>query len=870
MNAQNTDQTPPVRPRRRREMRKSARVAERAARLAITFGGVGTILAVSLIFVFLFSVAMPLFGSADLDVAAIHAADTDGEGREVIHGGVDEYGRLLWMLESNGRLSLSSVADGRPVAELDLAGASGAPTAHAMEPGTERIVLGFADGTARIGEIGVTSSLETEDSLPEGAHSARGADGMCVFEGAFYEWLPTKGLVRVSRLNADLGDPIEVSAGVELRLVDRTQLAGGEERLVAYSADGNLGVYSLRARRNLLTGETTYKVRTSQLPDVADGESGEPSRLLLSGNGASAYLAWEDGHVRHYDVRDMDAPKLLETVELTAGRAKLTAMKFLLGSTTLLVGDEQGTLRAWFPVRSETGFELVEAHEIDCLEDPITTIASSGRSRMVVVGDAAGRVAAVQVTTNEVIAISDAQQPVQAAAISPKEDLLVAFGAEGSAVWELDVAFPEATASALFGRVWYEGYPEPGFTWQSTGGTDSFEPKLSLMPLIYGTLKATLYSMLFGAPIAILAAIYSAEFLAAKTRASLKSLIEIMAGLPSVVLGFLAALVFAPFVQDELAGVLLCFLCVPACLLIGAQLLRFMPRTMELRLEGTPRLLLAALSLPLGILLARVLSGPVEAAIFGGDLLAWLDGRVGGSEPGWAILFLPVFGALSVLVNRRSIEPRLREASVEWSRSRAAFVGLVVFIGLATATFVASWLMGSLVAWMGGDLRTAGGLSPMGTYVQRNSLVVGFVMGFAIIPVIYTLSEDALSSVPNHLRLASFATGATRWQTAARVVVPTAASGIFSALMVGLGRAVGETMIVLMATGNTPVMEMNLFNGLRTLSANIAVELPEAVKDSTHYRTLFLAALTLFAMTFVVNTLAETVRQHFRKRAHQL
>ena len=112
--------------------------------------------------------------------------------------------------------------------------------------------------------------------------------------------------------------------------------------------------------------------------------------------------------------------------------------------------------------------------------------------------------------------------------------------------------------------------------------------------------------------------------------------------------------------------------------------------------------------------------------------------------------------------------------------------------------------------------------------------------------------------------------GATPWQTAVRVVLPTAASGIFSALMVGLGRAVGETMIVLMATGNTPVMSWNVFDGFRTLSANIAVELPEAVKNDTHYRTLFLAALCLFAMTFALNTVAEVVRQRFRRRAYQL
>ncbi len=158
----------------------------------------------------------------------------------------------------------------------------------------------------------------------------------------------------------------------------------------------------------------------------------------------------------------------------------------------------------------------------------------------------------------------------------------------------------------------------------------------------------------------------------------------------------------------------------------------------------------------------------------------------------------------------------------------------------------------------------------MGTYVQRNALVVGFVMGFAIIPIIYTIAEDALSSVPEHLRAASLGAGATPWQTAVRIVVPTAMSGLFSAVMIGLGRAVGETMIVLMAAGNTPILEWNIFNGFRTLSANIAVEMPEAVRDSTHYRILFLSALVLFVMTFVLNTVAEIVRQRFRRRAFEL
>jgi phosphate transport system permease protein len=158
----------------------------------------------------------------------------------------------------------------------------------------------------------------------------------------------------------------------------------------------------------------------------------------------------------------------------------------------------------------------------------------------------------------------------------------------------------------------------------------------------------------------------------------------------------------------------------------------------------------------------------------------------------------------------------------------------------------------------------------MGSPVQRNALVVGFLMGFAIIPIIYTLAEDALSSVPHQLRLGSLGAGATPWQTATRIIIPTAMSGLFSAVMIGLGRAVGETMIVLMAAGNTSVLDWNMWTGFRTLSANLATEMPEAVAGSTHYRVLFLAAFTLFVITFVLNTIAESVRQRFRKRAFQL
>jgi phosphate transport system permease protein len=198
--------------------------------------------------------------------------------------------------------------------------------------------------------------------------------------------------------------------------------------------------------------------------------------------------------------------------------------------------------------------------------------------------------------------------------------------------------------------------------------------------------------------------------------------------------------------------------------------------------------------------------------------------------------------------------------------ARFSVFNLGYFLVATVMVFVLSAIVAFALSSMGWDPRG----SLVGPYQERNAILVGCILGFAIIPIIYTISEDALQSVPQHLRSASLGCGATTWQTTIRVVVPTAMSGLFSALMIGFGRAVGETMVVLMAAGNTPLMDINPMNGYRTMSATLATELPEAARGSTHYHGLFLAALLLFCFTLVANTLAELVRMRFRKRAFQL
>jgi phosphate transport system permease protein len=253
----------------------------------------------------------------------------------------------------------------------------------------------------------------------------------------------------------------------------------------------------------------------------------------------------------------------------------------------------------------------------------------------------------------------------------------------------------------------------------------------------------------------------------------------------------------------------------------------------------------------------------IESTWFGGDIRRWLDGGPGGATGGWLILLLPVSVLVVVVAFSYLVAPWLRSISAQWSRRQCALIDIAKVGAMTAITLLLAWGAAKLLGG-GAGIDSRGGV--LDTYAQRNALIVGFVMGFAVVPIIYTLAEDALSSVPKQLREGSLGAGATPWQTAWRIVIPTAMSGLFGALMVGLGRAVGETMIVLMAAGNTPIMDWNMFNGFRTLSANIAVELPEAVKNDTHYRALFLAALVLFAMTFLINTFAEYMRRIFRKR----
>ena len=237
--------------------------------------------------------------------------------------------------------------------------------------------------------------------------------------------------------------------------------------------------------------------------------------------------------------------------------------------------------------------------------------------------------------------------------------------------------------------------------WQPVGDI----PKYGLMPLLTGTLKVTTLAMLFAVPIAVLAAIFASEFAAPRLREAIKPVIEILAGIPSVVLGFFALIVMASWVQAA---------------------------------TGAP--------------------------------------------------------------------------------------------------------------------------------VRLNALNAAIALGLGIIPVVFTVAEDALRAVPRSYREASLALGASRWQTAWNVTLPAAAAGVAAGVLLGLARAVGETMIVLMASGNAAITSASPFDSVRTLSASIAAELAEVVVGSPHYSVLFFLGALLFTATFLINVAAGLFVERLRRK----
>ena len=713
----------------------------------VRVSGFSVIFVILAIFFVIALEVLPLFQAPEV---ALLDRKTLAVGAPVFALGTEEYRNVGYVADARGLrfFSLQAHREFPPVTLPDLEGAAFTTASH---PQKDLIVFGLSDGRA------LPVQVRFEVTFPEsGRRVTPHAEA-----GPFIPLDPD-------------GAPVTTLA--HFKSEDGVLIA-------AVTGPSEVTAVLVVQKKNLMG-----QVRTRQVSETFPvPNQGDITALEVAHDLQAVYAATATGQVIRLGWPSDENEGLVEILGATPDPAvPIRVMRFLKGGSTLVLGDETGRVYSSQIVPQPDGHHRLDIiHRFERHPAAVTRIDYSKRDKGFVTAGAAGRLSYHYATSGETEYHVDSGLGGETAGLvlAPKGDGLLAIDQGGGlGHWAVDNPHPGITFKTLFGKVRYEGYEKPEYTWQSTGGTDEFEPKLSLTPLIFGTLKGTFYAMIFAAPLALLAAFYTSQFMHRSLMSLVKPTVEFMAALPSVVLGFFAALWLAPRVE-ELFPALVMMPLVVVLLILGLQYLS--ERTpLPAYLKNAPRA-------EFGLLLALVLVG----------------------------------GGLSILAG--------------------------------------SWVEATL---LNGDFRMwlleAAGLS----YDQRNSVVVGMAMGFAVVPIIFTIAEDSLSSVPQLLSAGSLALGATRWQTAVRVVLPTASPGIFSALMIGFGRAVGETMIVLMATGNTPVMDWSPFSGFRALSANIAVELPEAPEGGTLFRILFLAALLLFLFTFAVNSAAEWIRLKLREK----
>ena len=740
----------PAWPRVGSRARTSRRIVlDRWASRLVVLGGVVIIASILAILFVIVGETWPLFRPASAERVATGLAGAPPAPGEAI--GVDEYREIAYAITADGQLQFTPLREAGAYPSIAVPGLDGARVTASAAIGGGRHLLGTSDG--RVVPLDVKFQVEFRDGR------------------------------RVLTPQHEAGEPSVLDDGRRPILAITGGPTSSGPVLAAQVGPRELVLQTVVEKKALIGAPRREESRQAFTVE-ADGEM---TTLRVDGRGDDLFVGTTRGEIIRYDLRDREAPQRADAI--LAGTAPITLLQFLNGDRTLVVGDGEGAVTTWQVVSPPTGgaarptrLGAFAAHGA-----PVIAASPSRRDKGFVTADAAGAVHLHYATSGTTLLRLAAGPGLRGMVMAPKADGIVTADEGGRlSHWAIRNPHPEITVGTLFGRVWYEGYTRPDYVWQSTGGTDDFEAKFSLTPLIYGTLKGTFYALLLAIPIALLAALYVSEFMHPAVKVYVKPAVEIMAALPSVVLGFLAGLWLAPLVERVVPGLFLLPLVETVCILGAFVLWRLAPVGLRTAFRPGTEVFLLIPVVTVGAWVAFTLGGLVEARLLGGDYRGWL------------------LGALGL------------------------------------------------------------------TYDQRNSLVVGVAMGFAVIPIIFTIAEDSLANVPQHLRAGSLALGATRWQTALRIVLPTASPGIFSAIMIGFGRAVGETMIVLMATGNTPVMDGNIFSGFRALSANIAVELPEAPESGTLFRVLFLAAFLLFCLTFAVNTVAELVRLRLRRRYRYL
>jgi len=723
---------------------------DQLVKYGVTSGGTLVLVALLLIFGYLLYVVLPIFAPVSVDKLQSFQRQDDAA---IYALGIDEQNEVAYQLDQQGLLKFYSLRD-NDLGE-SLLQYQGFPHTH---------------------KITKTMAATGAFALTDGQGDVK------IIKPNFITTYPKDKRLITPKVEFPLGETsFTVSQGQQA--LDKIAFEMNEETaaIAAVQENGEGLLLLLTGEENFMTDEIEWEPASYTLPSFP----AQVDQLLLTPDLNKLFVR-SGNNLLVYNISDTDDISIKSAFTINAKGSNVTDVQLLAGASSLLVANENGVISQWFEVLNENKREFSYIRDFKA-PNTVTSIVPEFFRKGFLTTTAAGELSIFHATgETELLTQSMTQAGSLVVAISPRANAIIMADSKTIQLYHLDNEHPEITWSALWQEVWYEGYPEPQYVWQSTSASDDFEGKMSLVPISFGTIKAAFYAMLFAVPIGISAAIYTAYFMSPSIRTYIKPTVEIMEALPTVILGFLAGLWLAPIIEDQLPGIILLLITLPVSVLIAALIWTNLPKSLSDKIsEGMIPLTLIPILVVVGYVSIQF-SDTLELWLFNGDTRKYLTNDLGID------------------------------------------------------------------------------------FDQRNSLIVGIAMGFAVIPTIFSIAEDAIFSVPKSLTMGSLALGATRWQTLSKVVILTASPGIFSAVMMGMGRAVGETMIVLMATGNTPIMDWNIFEGMRSLSANIAVEMPESEVGSSHYRVLFLAAFVLFIFTFFFNTIAEFVRQRLREKYSSL
>tara|TARA_R110001583_G_scaffold57547_2_gene172164 strand:+ start:1904 stop:4129 length:2226 start_codon:yes stop_codon:yes gene_type:complete len=725
-------------------------IKDKIVKYSISSGGALVLVTLLLIFGYLLYVVLPIFAPVSIEV---EKQFSQAKNHQVYALGLDEQNDISYQVTEQGILSFISLRE-KDLGEVLLTKTMlDQPVAFAQSSPSTNIYL-LANQTGQV----------------------------AIFKPDFETSYPNNKRLISANIEYPLGEAlIDIDPQGEAIDVASFEVSNDGAVIAAVTRDKRGLLVSMTASVNMMTDEVLWEQQQIELPSLPQNVS----QMLLSPNLQNLFVRAGDELIV-YDISNVDNIRIKSALPINALNTHVSDMTLLTGASSLIVANENGIVSQWFEVLKDNKRTFTYIRDFDA-EQYVNNIVPEYFRKGFVTTDTEGYLSIFHTTGNtRLLREKVSDNETLSVAFSPRANAILVVDNKQVTLYKLDNEHPEITWSALWQEVWYEGYPEPAYLWQSTSASDDFEAKMSLVPISFGTIKAAFYAMLFAVPIAISGAIYTAYFMSSSIRSYVKPTVEIMEALPTVILGFLAGLWLAPLIESHLPGIILLLISLPLSIFITAILWTTLPATFRQKIpEGIHPLILIPVLLVTGYL-SMAFSNTIELWLFNGDTRMYLTNDLGID------------------------------------------------------------------------------------FDQRNSLIVGIAMGFAVIPTIYSIAEDAIFSVPKSLTMGSLALGATPWQTLAKVVILTASPGIFSAVMMGTGRAVGETMIVLMATGNTPIMDWNIFEGMRSLSANIAVEMPESEVGSSHYRVLFLAAFVLFIFTFIFNTVAELVRQRLREKYSSL